>query len=120
MNLNNGDEQNIQLGKGNYLVNSDHNLFIPQCMMGAINELIGGSQNAPQHDLLLSPLLRFTGCLLICVFLNEFFFKSLLIRTLFIKYFGVIQNVSNHRHRPVVINKLSQTISISLVVQITP
>jgi len=37
--LNNGDEQNIQLGKGNYIDISDHNLFIPQCMMGAINEL---------------------------------------------------------------------------------
>jgi len=37
MHLKNGDEQNIQLGKVNY--NSDHNLFIPQCMMGAINEL---------------------------------------------------------------------------------
>jgi len=37
--LNNGDEQNIQLGKVNYIDISDHNLFIPQCMMGAINEL---------------------------------------------------------------------------------
>ena len=39
MHLNNGEEQNIQLGKVNYIDNSDHNLFIPQCMMGAINEL---------------------------------------------------------------------------------
>jgi len=37
--LNDGDEQNIQLGKVNYIDNSDHNLFIPQCMMGDINEL---------------------------------------------------------------------------------
>jgi len=39
MHLNNGVEQNIQLGKVNYIDNSDNNLFIPQCMMGAINEL---------------------------------------------------------------------------------
>jgi len=39
MHLNNGDEQNIQLGKENYINNSDHNLFILQCMMGDINEL---------------------------------------------------------------------------------
>jgi len=37
MHLNNGEEQNIK--KVNYIDNSDHNLFIPQCMMGAINEL---------------------------------------------------------------------------------
>jgi len=37
MHLNNGEEQNIQ--KVNYIDNLDHNLFIPQCMMGAINEL---------------------------------------------------------------------------------
>jgi len=37
--LNDGDEQNIQFGKVNYIDNSDHNLFIPQCMMGDINEL---------------------------------------------------------------------------------
>jgi len=37
--LNNDDEQDIQLGKVNYIDNSDYNLFIPQCMMGAINEL---------------------------------------------------------------------------------
>jgi len=37
--LNNGDEQNIQLGKVNYIDNSNHNLFILQCMMGAIIEL---------------------------------------------------------------------------------
>jgi len=36
--LNNGDKQNIRLGKGNYKDNSDHNLFITQCMMGAMNE----------------------------------------------------------------------------------
>jgi len=39
MHLNNGDEQNIQLGKINYFDNSDHNLFIQQCMKGAINEV---------------------------------------------------------------------------------
>jgi len=39
MHLNNGDEQNIQLGEVNYIDNSDHNLFILQCMIGAINEL---------------------------------------------------------------------------------
>jgi len=39
MHLNNGDEQNIQLGKVNYIENSDYNLFIPQCMRRAINEL---------------------------------------------------------------------------------
>jgi len=39
MHLNNGDEQNIQLGKVNYIDNSDHNLCIPQCMMGDIDEL---------------------------------------------------------------------------------
>jgi len=38
MHLNNGDEQNTQLGKVHYIDNSDHNLFIPQCMMGASNE----------------------------------------------------------------------------------
>jgi len=38
MNLNNGDKQNIQLGKGNYLDNSDHNLFKPHCIMGTMNE----------------------------------------------------------------------------------
>jgi len=37
--LNDGDEQNIKLGKVNYIDNSDHNLFTPQCMMGDINEL---------------------------------------------------------------------------------
>jgi len=37
MNLNNGDKQNIQLEKGNYQNKSDHNLSIPQCMMGGIN-----------------------------------------------------------------------------------
>jgi len=37
--LNNGDEYNIQVGKVNYIDNSDHNLFKPQCTMGAINEL---------------------------------------------------------------------------------
>jgi len=36
--LNYGDQQNIQLGKVNYMDNSHHNLFIPQWMMGAINE----------------------------------------------------------------------------------
>jgi len=36
--LNNGDEQNIQLVKVNYIDNSDHNLFLLQCLMGAINE----------------------------------------------------------------------------------
>jgi len=39
MHLNNGDDENSKLGKVNYIDNSDHNLFIPQCMMGAINEL---------------------------------------------------------------------------------
>jgi len=39
MHLNNGDEQKIQLGKANFIDNSDYNLFIPQCMMGAINEI---------------------------------------------------------------------------------
>jgi len=39
MHLNNGDEQNNQLGKVNYIDNSDNNLFKPQCMMGAINKL---------------------------------------------------------------------------------
>jgi len=39
MHLNNIDKQNIQLGKVNYIDSSDHNLFILQCMMGAINEL---------------------------------------------------------------------------------
>jgi len=39
MRFNNGDKQNIQLGKVNYIDNSNHNLFIPQWMMEAINEL---------------------------------------------------------------------------------
>jgi len=38
MNLHNGDKKNIQLGKGDSGDNSHHNLFIPQCMMGAMNE----------------------------------------------------------------------------------
>jgi len=39
MHLNNGDEQTIQFEIVNYIDNSDYNLFIPQCMMGDINEL---------------------------------------------------------------------------------
>jgi len=51
--------------------------------------LISGTQNALQHALLLSPLLRFTGWLLMSVCLNKIQFQSLLIGATFKKHFGL-------------------------------
>jgi len=51
--------------------------------------LIGGAHNSLQHALFYSPLLRFTGTLLMLVCLNKIIFQTLLMRTIFKKYVGL-------------------------------
>jgi len=84
MHLNNGDEQTIQLEIVNNIDNSDYNLFIPQCMMGDINELWLVAKR-----IIIVTLVEILRLIINVCVSKKNPFESVLIRTMFIKYLGL-------------------------------